>query len=137
MWIFTYGLGEETGWRGFALPRLQKHYDARKSFLILGLLWAAWHIPVFFYGYDTSFLGVLFFLIGIVSGAGFLTWMFNGTGGSVLAAILWHGTYNAVTASGDPVVSALATIFVVVVVIIVAKKYGPGIFSSKPKQISK
>lgn len=49
VWILTFGLGEETGWRGFALPRFQQRYSARTATLILGLLWAAWHAPTFFY----------------------------------------------------------------------------------------
>lgn len=49
VWLFSYGLGEETGWRGFALPHLQSKHQATTATLILGLLWAGWHLPAFFY----------------------------------------------------------------------------------------
>src|SRR3546814_20952371 len=41
-------LGEELGWRGFALPRLLELMDARRASLLLGLVWAVWHLPAFF-----------------------------------------------------------------------------------------
>ena len=49
LWLATFGFGEETGWRGYALPHLQKTRSATVSTLILGLLWACWHLPMFFY----------------------------------------------------------------------------------------
>jgi uncharacterized protein len=86
-WTLTFGLGEETGWRGFALPRLQARYNARTASLILGLMWAFWHTPAFFYNYELSLFSVLAFLVGILAGTMVLTWLYNSTGGSVLA---WH-----------------------------------------------
>jgi len=44
LWFFTFGLGEETGWRGFALPHLQKNRSALAATLILAALWALWHL---------------------------------------------------------------------------------------------
>jgi membrane protease YdiL (CAAX protease family) len=49
LWLFTFGLGEELGWRGYALPRLQKGRSALPATLILGVVWALWHLPAFFY----------------------------------------------------------------------------------------
>ncbi|HMV85410.1 MAG TPA: type II CAAX endopeptidase family protein [Blastocatellia bacterium] len=49
LWIFNSGLGEETGWRGFALPHLQRNHGALTATLILALFWSLWHIPAFFY----------------------------------------------------------------------------------------
>ncbi len=125
VWILTFGLGEEAGWRGFALPRLQKDHNARSASLIVGLLWAGWHIPVFFYNYEPSVFGVLAFLVGILSGSALLAWLYNSTGGSVLATILWHGTYNATTAGAQPEISALVTACVILAVIIIANRFGP------------
>lgn len=129
----TFGLGEEAGWRGFALPRLQQKYDARISSLFLGLVWAFWHFPVFFYGYPASLLGIGIFLVSILSGSAFLTWLYNTTVGSVLAAAIWHGTYNAAVAGADGPISAAVTGSVVLTVVIAARIYGPDSFSFRPR----
>jgi membrane protease YdiL (CAAX protease family) len=134
-WILTFGLGEETGWRGFALPRLQKDHSARGASLIVGLLWAGWHIPTFFYNYEPSVFGVLAFLVGILSGSALLTWLYNSTAGSVFAAILWHGTYNAAVSAAEPGISALVTAFVILAVIIIANRFGPETLSHRERQI--
>jgi membrane protease YdiL (CAAX protease family) len=133
-WILTFGLGEEVGWRGFALPRLQEERDARSATLVLGLLWAGWHTPTFFYNYELSVFSVVAFTVGILSGAAVLTWLYNSTGGSVLAAIVWHGTYNAAAASGNGVVSAVVTAGVIAAAIFIANRFGPESFSHREKQ---
>lgn len=135
VWILTFGLGEETGWRGFALPRLQARYNARDASLILGLLWAGWHAPAFFYNYELSPFSVLAFGIGIVAGAMVLTWLYNSTGGSVLATALWHGSYNAVVAGGEATVSAVVTAAVILAFVLIARRYGPETLSAQPKHV--
>jgi membrane protease YdiL (CAAX protease family) len=87
--------GEEAGWRGFALPRLQGHFTALTSTLILGLIWAAWHIPMWFIpGIPEGQIPFWLFTIDKIATAIALTWIFNGTGGSLLAAGLLHLTQN-------------------------------------------
>ncbi|ADI74091.1 Abortive infection protein [Methanohalobium evestigatum Z-7303] len=99
------GLGEEPGWRGFALPRLQEQYGPLNATFLLGILWAFWHIPVFFvdprssHGItDPIILGglVLLTAVGIVLYTFFYTWIFNHTG-SVLLMMLLHGGFNTAT----------------------------------------
>ena len=102
VWLATYGFGEEIGWRGFALPRLQKTMRVSRATLILGLLWAIWHTPAFFYLDIFERIGFVFlpgFLIGVLFGAVLFTWIYNGSGGSVLMVALWHGLYDLLTAS--------------------------------------
>lgn len=135
VWILTYGLGEEIGWRGFALPRLQTAYSARTASLILGLFWAAWHIPTFFYNYELSPLSVFAFLVSILSGTVLLTWLYNSTGGSTLATIVWHGSYNATVAGAEGMVAVGVTAAVIVSVIFIARRYGPESLSHQKKQI--
>jgi membrane protease YdiL (CAAX protease family) len=135
VWTLTFGLGEETGWRGFALPRLQRHASARKASIVVGLWWAGWHIPVFFYNYAPSLFGVIAFVVGILSGSALLTWLYNSTGGSVLAAILWHGSYNAAVAGAEGIVAAAVTAVVILAVILIANRYGPETFSHREKHI--
>lgn len=133
IWLLTFGLGEEVGWRGFALPRLQRHYSARTASLILGLLWAGWHIPAFFYNYEPSLLAVIAFTVSILSGTALLTWLYNSSSGSVLATIVWHGTYNAAVASAEGIVAAGVTAIFILAVIFIARQYGPENLSHRPK----
>ncbi|MCS6828533.1 MAG: CPBP family intramembrane metalloprotease [Caldilinea sp.] len=133
VWILTFGLGEETGWRGFALLRLQARYSARNASLILGLLWAGWHAPAFFYNYELSLFSVPAFVVGIVAGAMVLTWLYNSTGGSVLATALWHGSYNAVVAGGEAMVSAIVTAAVILAFVLMLRRHGPKTLSSRPR----
>lgn len=62
-----------------------------------------------------------------------LTWLYNSTGGSVLATALWHGAYNAAVAGGDPVISAVVTAAVIVAFIWIVRRYGPETLSPRPK----
>lgn len=135
LWILTFGLGEEMGWRGFALPRLQRRYNARTATLILGLLWAAWHAPTFFYNYELSPFSVLAFTVSILSGALLLTWLYNSTGGSVLATAVWHGTFNAATAGAEGAVAAIVTATVILAVILIGRRYGAESLSHRPKYV--
>jgi membrane protease YdiL (CAAX protease family) len=92
------GVFEEFGWRGYVLPRFQVKWNALASSLILGVIWAAWHAGQWFtpgsHLYDRNFwlwgLGTI--LLSIM-----MTWIFNNTRGSVLAASLFHGVINTGT----------------------------------------
>ncbi len=90
----TTGLGEEPGWRGFALPNLQRKHGPLLGTLLLGLLWAFWHLPnLVMQPGGTATFG-LWFLATMVN-AFVLTWVYNCTGGSVLLVILLHATQNS------------------------------------------
>lgn len=87
LFLFT----EEMAWRGFALPRLQRRYNALTASLILGLLWALWHTPLFFIpGSFQTQLPFLGFVLSTVATTIIMTWIFNHTRGSVLIAALFH-----------------------------------------------
>ncbi len=89
---------EEIGWRGFALPRLQPLYGPLLGSLVLGVLWGLWHLPLFLIpSWDTPHgnpLDVALFVVLAVAIAIVFTWVFNNTKGSVLLAILLHGSAN-------------------------------------------
>jgi membrane protease YdiL (CAAX protease family) len=95
--IVIPSIGEEPGWRGFALPRLQGRYGPLRATLILGALHGLWHLPAL----GTLMLGPLRpaqvapFLLTAVGATFLYTWIFNRTGGSVLLAILTHAASNA------------------------------------------
>jgi membrane protease YdiL (CAAX protease family) len=102
VWIITFGFGEEIGWRGFALPRLQKTMSVSKSTLILGLMWFLWHVPSFFYHETYVGMGWIMipaFLFSVLCGAVLFTWLYNGSGGSILMVAIWHGVFDLITAS--------------------------------------
>ena len=103
-------LGEEPGWRGFALPRLQQRSGPLVGTLILGVLWSLWHLPQFllvpgnfpgFNGVGTGFFAILvpfvMFVIMVTAMAYVFTWVFNNTRGSLLLAILLHASINPPT----------------------------------------
>ena len=89
-------LGEEPGWRGFALPRLQERHGPLAGSLILGAVWAAWHLPLFWSGVWTppTAANVLMFAAMIISLTVIMTWVFNHVGGSLLIMILMHASFN-------------------------------------------
>jgi membrane protease YdiL (CAAX protease family) len=98
LYVFFLGgaLGEEPGWRGFALPRLQALHGPLVGSLILGPLWALWHLPLFFTPWNvlTTF-NLVVFVLATTCLAIMYTWVFNNTKGSVLMAILIHASFNA------------------------------------------
>ncbi len=136
IWIFTFGLGEETGWRGFALPRLQKKMNALSATLVLGAIWALWHLPFFFYLLEPRI--AIGWLLGLLTGAVVLTWLYNSTGGSLLAVVIWHGAFNFITASkaGEGLSAAILSALVMVWAILVILIYKPANLSSQPRQIA-
>ena len=125
VWTLTFGLGEETGWRGFALPRLQRNRGARSATLILGGLWALWHLPQFFYNYELTLFGVMGFAVSTMSGALVLTWLSNSTGGSVLVTMLWHGAFNTAVAGAQGAMAPLVSGFVILAAVLIANHSGP------------
>lgn len=125
IWVVTFGFGEEIGWRGFALPRLQKTMSVSKATLVLGSLWILWHVPSFFY--HETYIGMGWFLIpgmmvGVLCGAVLFTWLYNGTGGSVSMVAIWHGLFDLFTASkaGQDIIPIAMSACVIIWALIVA-----------------
>ena len=114
--FFTGGINEESGWRGFALPRLQRRYCPLVAALIVWVFWALWHLPV-----DASsdipvssiLVNRLFFN---AMWSVLFMWVFNRTKGSLLAPALFHPAMNT---SGDmlPRTNAATAMFAVLVLI--------------------
>lgn len=124
----TFGFGEETGWRGFALPRLQKGRSARSATLVLWVFWAIWHVAMFTYKENFLAMGifdVIGWLVGMLSGAIVLTWLYNSTQGSILMVALWHGTYNATVAATGPLMAAMVSAMVIFAAVVIARVAGP------------
>jgi membrane protease YdiL (CAAX protease family) len=95
--LVFFGFGEEVGWRGFALPRLQYRLNALTASILLTALWALWHLPLFFYrpGYTTmGFAGVAGWCFSLLTGSVLLTWIFNSSRGNILICAIFHSTID-------------------------------------------
>jgi membrane protease YdiL (CAAX protease family) len=136
VWFLTFGLGEETGWRGYALPRLQRGRSALSATVILWALWALWHLPLFFYLYDTTI--IVGFLLGLLAGAIVFTWLYNSSGGSVLLVAVWHAAFNFVTgclACKTGIAAAVVSTVVMVWAVVVVVWFKPATLSHAGKPI--
>jgi uncharacterized protein len=101
-------IGEELGWRGFALPELQKRFSAITASLILGILWAFWHLPNFLIpGYPHYGQSFFAFLLAATAYSMLITFVFNRTSGSVLVASIFHASINLLSPAGIPAERAL------------------------------
>ena len=141
LWLLTYGLGEETGWRGFALPRMQRTRPATSATFILGILWAFWHLPAFFYRDTFTEMGVLgfpMFLVSIIFASMVFTWLYNSTGGSLLVVILFHAFFNwlSVSEAGGQFVAILMSVPVIVWALYLVRRYGPENAAPMQKQVA-
>lgn len=118
---------EELGWRGFALPHLQKRFNALGASVILGIIWGIWHLPAFYISAtpQSSFSFPLS-LMGSISYAIIMTALYNETGGSIPLAFLFHWQINnafgfSIYPEGEWISPVLFATFAVIVIII----FGP------------
>ncbi len=120
--LLVNGFGEETGWRGFALARLQRRHSPLVATLVVAAIWAGWHAPMFvvvdtFRSFGPAIL--VGWVIGLFSGAVVLGWLYNRSGGSILLVAVWHGTYNLIsgTAAATGLLAATSTTSVIALAI--------------------
>ncbi len=137
--IFSYAISflantcEEIGWRGFALPRLQKQYSALLATLIVGVLWGLWHLPLLFMVGNPMSEYPFFWFVSIFADAFVYTWLYNSTKGSILIVALFHvsGNIFAGFITGvSPVVYALVNCVVAIALIAV---FGSVNLSHRPR----
>jgi uncharacterized protein len=84
--------GEEMGWRGYVLPRLQARTSALAASLILGLIWGFWHLPKYFASGSTGPFGL--FMVKMMAESVLYTWLYNRTKGSLLLVTILHAAGN-------------------------------------------
>ena len=130
--------GEEIAWRGFALPRLQAKWNALQSGVILGVIWALFHLPLFLTLTGSSQTGQnpWAFLLGTIGLSIIFTWLYNNTRGSLLLAYMLHAAVNTWTRvfpidHGGPQISWILTGITCLVAIILVLAYGPTRLSRK------
>jgi membrane protease YdiL (CAAX protease family) len=130
--VLTDGLGEELGWRGFALPRLLVRDNAMAASLILGTLWAVWHLPLIWtVGAPLYLQPVWLLLLDTTAKSVIFTWVFLHTRGSVFLAVLLHASTNlfvvspVVAGNGDLTLLVLAAAAKWLLVVAVTAAAGP------------
>jgi membrane protease YdiL (CAAX protease family) len=110
IFLLIASLGEEIGWRGVALPGLEQRATALRASVILGLLWAAWHLPFWmlqdvFDQFGAGYLALDFLFI--VPGTIYITWFFNHARFSILLPVAFHVVFNAVNVAWLPVTGVI------------------------------
>lgn len=89
-------LGEEFGWRGYALPALQARWGWRVASLMLGVVWAVWHLPLFFSaGTVQSHLPMGLYALSTIASSVMFAWLFNRSHGSIVPVLMLHTAVNA------------------------------------------
>lgn len=95
--FFTTGpLQEELGWRGYALDRLQKKWNALISSIVVGFMWGIWHLPLFFMLREESYYNnpIWGLILSTILISILFTWIYNNTGRSIMGALLFHTMWN-------------------------------------------
>ncbi len=128
MFVFVNGLGEETGWRGLALPLLRRRHGLLSASLLLVPIWAGWHLPLFFLLQtyrDLGAIGIPGFIIGLACGSIVLAWLYESAASSVLIVAVWHGTYNltAATAGAHGTIAAVVSTGVMFIAALIVWRY--------------
>lgn len=141
LWLLTFGLDEEIGWRGYALPHLQMHHNALTATFILGIVWTFWHLPAFFYKDTYMAMGLLIglplLLISILAASIVLTWLYNSTNGTLLVVTLFHGLFNflSISRAGGDSVAAIMSAAVMIWAVWIVILFKPTNLSRRPKVI--
>jgi membrane protease YdiL (CAAX protease family) len=87
--------GEEIGWRGYALPRLARPLGLARASIVLGVIWACWHLPIFFIpGSDTFGQSFNVYLLDVTALSVAMAWLYWRTSGSLLLTMLMHAAVN-------------------------------------------
>ena len=87
--------GEETGWRGYALPRLADRIGLGWASVVLGVIWAGWHLPLFFIpGLETTGQSFPLYALGVASLSVAIAWLYANTNGSLFLTMLMHSAIN-------------------------------------------
>jgi len=98
--LVFYGFGEEIGWRGFALPTLARRHSALSAAIIVSVIWAAWHLPLF--GITATYrampaIGLLGFFFSMLTASLLLTWLYLRSRGSILVVAVFHAAFDIAT----------------------------------------
>jgi CAAX protease family protein len=126
--FFVAALGEELGWSGYAIDPLQARYGALSASILLGIVWAAWHIVAMVQG-GQSPVWIAWGCLDMVATRVLMVWLYNNTGKSVFAVALYHATANVSTKTifpgGSYHAERIISLILVVAAGVVALMWGP------------
>ncbi len=115
--LLVNGIGEETGWRGFAAERLLRDRSLTRTSLIVAMVWGGWHLPFFWMVAGFRDVGPLAigWAVGLAAGSVVLTWLYREGRRSVLIVAAWHTAFNLTSATGatGAVVGAVTSVLVI------------------------
>ena len=95
MALFWGQAGEEIGWRGFALPRLAERFGVGRASIVLGIIWATWHLPLFYMpGTTTTGQSFVLYLLQVTALSVAIGWLYARTNGSLLLVMIMHAAIN-------------------------------------------
>ena len=139
IWLLIIGFGQEIGWRGFALPRLQAKMGVLKAALLIGVGSVLWRLPSFFYHQDylgMDWFRIVVFGIAVLAGSVVFTWLYNGTGGSILMVAIWHALFDLFSASsaGGEILAFVLSAGVIVWALVLVISRKPWGLTQQPKQ---
>lgn len=124
-------LQEELGWRGYALDRFQKKWNALISSIIVGFLWGLWHLPLFYmFREDSYYTGPIWgLIISTILISILFTWIYNNTGRSIMAVLLFHTMWNFSNWIFPTITNDSAALFMIILlsimIIFILFYYGP------------
>ncbi|MCP4541117.1 MAG: CPBP family intramembrane metalloprotease [Chloroflexi bacterium] len=126
--FFIFALFEEIGWMGYAFDPMEKRWNALVASIILGSIWATWHIPLYMLsGQDSQ--RVIVQLLSLAAIRTLIVWLYNNTGKNVFATILIHAVYNVCTLAIASFYTSLGhlitCIFILIIAVIVAFLWDP------------
>jgi len=128
--LFLLGAGEEVGWMGYAFEPMERRSGALRAALVLGMVWAFWHVPFFAFTFpDPVVLSAQ--VLTLVGTRVLIAWVFNNTGKSVFAAILFHAADNTALVilpevnTSSPWGAVLVCGFVLSAAVVVTLLWGP------------
>ena len=127
MVLVINGYGEEVGWRGFAWARLRERHSMAEAAALLGIVWAGWHLPVFWL--DTGMRNLEWFvipgwIIGLMAGAVVLGWLYEQAGSSLLMVAIFHTLLNVASATlaTEGLPAAVTTMAVIIWAIVILRR---------------
>jgi uncharacterized protein len=139
--VFTGAMGEELGWRGFLLSRLERKLSPRVAALVMATTWALWHLPSFFFpGMPQQHMPPVAFLLLVAAFGVFLALLFNRTEGHLVSTMLAHFSLNMGLSAGGATLGSvfiwtLAFIFFIVAIFSLAKLSAAPIRRAKPGEV--